>query len=148
MMFSAWSLCVTVFLFTSALAQEPSPQQYCVYAIYEAYTFLTFEGTGSTSSWTSTCKNSLKATSMYAAAEQYCEPEQITRGYDFIRETCIEEAGTELLDLSSIIENLTASTMQSMEVVGYGEISKKHTLTEPVLISTSYYERASKSVVS
>lgn len=131
-------------LLAKILYEGISHDQYCVYSIYYSYNYLSFAGSHETF-WESTCRNPVKVASMFASAKTYCSPAEIAPGFRLIDEYCHKD-GLELLDLGPIAANMTEEYISSLRVVDFEEISRTTELTEPVLLSLSYFEKAFRTV--
>lgn len=133
-------------IFTNFLynINDLNENQYCVNSIYFAHGALEFPDTNGTF-WDSTCRSSLRITSMYAAAKTYCEPSHIEPGFEAVARDC-RNAGVELLDLTAIKADLTDERISQFRVVGLEDVEQIGVLTEPVLISELWYRKVFKTI--
>ncbi|KAL1855242.1 hypothetical protein VTK73DRAFT_8589 [Phialemonium thermophilum] len=115
--------------------------QVCVTAISLAYSkYLTFAGVGNGKATKAMCINPLEVASIYAAARRYCKPEDWEPGFRYVRGECTG-SGFDMLPESAVARYLTDDAVRAMRVVDFKEVKAKTNLTEPVMISESYFYR-------
>lgn len=119
----------------------------CVTAVYTALNYLSFEGEPTTGLWQTRCQNCLKVTSIYAAAEIYCEEEERIAGVAQLDNLCRSSANVELSPRQTVAENLTEEKIKQMDIVEFQEIPRTDVLGSPVLISPAYYDRVFRTIV-
>lgn len=123
-------------LLTNLFYAGLSKNQYCVNSIYFATFDLSFAGSNSSFD---TCQNTLAITSMYAAALTYCRSEDISPGFDVLRDSC-RERGSDLLDLVPIAAGLSGEGLiEGLRVVELGDLPLGDELKEFVLIGREFY---------
>ena len=148
--FSRWADALTMryilWLFFSSLsfANFIPPNQRCVTAVFTAYNYLTFDP--SASIWDSRCRNHLEVTSIYAASDIYCNPDQQTAGLAQLNALCRRFAHADLLARDQLADNLTDDAIRRMKVVDYGEIPRREALNESVLVSHGYFTRTFRTI--
>ncbi|CRG88183.1 plasma membrane ferric-chelate reductase (Fre2), putative [Talaromyces islandicus] len=113
----------------------------CVTAVYTALNYVSFTGEPAVGTWKIRCRNPLVVTSIYAAAEEYCENGEQTAGLAQLNSYCQTLAHTELLTRNNVAENLTDENVRRMRVVEFGELSRAEKIDYPVLVSPAYYGR-------
>lgn len=130
--------------------------QYCLLAIYEtlgAYNFsdgsLALPSPSSPSSPAvkkGPCEITTEVISIYATAKAYCTKDQFAAAVPTWQGLC-HESKLELIDLTSIVMNVTDDYLTHLPVIDPVHNSTKSTaiITSPVLLSKSYYERAFRS---
>jgi hypothetical protein len=136
-----------IFLLRPALSHGTADNQRCVASIYEAYSYISFEGFGYGKYWNATCQNHLKVTSIYAASTKYCTPGDKTAGISLLSFYCQEYGHTVLLDESELAANLTIDKIEKMKLVTLDEKSAKVNYTEPVVISREFYDLSYQTLV-
>lgn len=97
--------------------------------------------------WQTRCQNRLKVTSIYAAAEVYCDEDERKAGFAQLDKSCRSSANVELLPRKTVVENLTEEKIKQMEIVEYLAIPRSEVLGSPVLISSAYYDRVFRTIV-
>lgn len=132
------------FLIPSVLCEYISLDRRCVTAVFTAYNYLTFSGP--VGFWDSRCQNPLKVTSIYAASDIYCRPDERTAGFALFASYCHQFGQTDLLLRDQLAANLTDDAIQQMKVVEYGVIPKHQPLDAPVLISQNYFKRTFRTI--
>jgi hypothetical protein len=87
--------------------------------------------------------------SVYASAKKYCKGGKWTAAIPEWRTLC-ESAGTTLMDLTTIEVNATDAYIDSLPIIdpSINTTTTEGTITSPVLLSLSYYNRAYKSYVA
>lgn len=119
----------------------------CVTAAYTALNYLSFEGESRTGFWQTRCQNRLKVTSIYAAAEIYCNEDEKIAGFAQLDELCRTSANIELLPRQTVAENLTEEKIKQMKIVDFYAVPRDEVLNSPVLISSAYYDRVFRTIV-
>lgn len=119
----------------------------CVTAAYTALNYLSFEGEPTTGFWQTRCQNCLKVTSIYAAAEIYCNEDEKTAGFAQLDALCRSSANIELLPRHTVAENLTEEKIKHLEVVDFWTPPRDEIFGSPVLISSAYYDRVFRTIV-
>jgi ferric-chelate reductase len=119
----------------------------CVTATYTALNYLSFAGETTTGFWQTRCQNRLKVTSIYAAAEVYCDEDERIAGFAQLDELCRSSANIELLPRQTVAENLTKEKIKQMEIVDFLGTPRDEVLDSPVLISSAYYDRVFRTIV-
>lgn len=137
-----WLLLVPV-----ALADVLTPSQYCVTAVYTAYNYLTFAGPGE-GFYLSKCQNLLEVTSIYASSELYCRPDELASGFASLESLCQEWAHSSLIPREQVAANLTKDAVRHMREVELGEIPRTKLMEEPLLISSTYFDRTFRTIVA
>jgi hypothetical protein len=135
-------------LLGSSLTDALNKDQYCVDAVYEALSSLSFEGSSADVYWESTCQNLLKVGTIYASAKRYCTDHEISAGTALLRKYCLEYGKLELLPYSDFQTILTEDYLSSLRVIDYEEIPATENVTAVVLISTTYFEASFRTIVS
>jgi len=134
-------------LLGSSLINALDKNQYCVDAVYEALSSLSFEGSSADAYWESTCQNPLKVGTIYASATRYCTNREISAGTALLEKYCLEYGELGLLPYSNFKLNLTEEYLSSLRVIDYEEIPATENVTAVVLISTSYFEASFRTIV-
>lgn len=120
----------------------------CVTAVYTALNYISFTGEPTAGLWQSRCQNRLKVTSIYAAADIYCEDDERLSGFAQLNRLCREKANIELLSRQTVAENLTDERIRHMKVVEFHEIPRSELLDYLVMVSPAYYDRTFRTIVS
>lgn len=133
----------------SQSSQLTIPQnEICATAIYQVYSDLSFVGNVSAAPAISACRNPLKVASIYAATRTYCKPQDFNASVQYYAGKCAGFGGVTMIPESEVADNLTAAAVQSMRVVGKGEVPSYSKLSAPVLVSRSWFDVAFKTIVS
>lgn len=119
----------------------------CVTAVYTALGYVSFTGEPAVGAWDIRCRNSLMVTSIYAAAEEFCEKDEQTAGFAQLNSYCETVAHTGLLPRENVAENLTDDGVRKMRVVEFHELSRANKINYPVRISPAHYGRTFKTIV-
>ncbi|PLN83898.1 FRE family ferric-chelate reductase [Aspergillus taichungensis] len=122
--------------------------EHCVQAVDTAYGYITFVGSQPKDVWHLRCQNPLRVTSVYAASEVYCNPSENVAGQAWLTSSCQEFAGLELIPREQLATNLTDDAIRHMRVVAFGDISRREPVNFLVMLSSSYFERAFKTIVT
>jgi hypothetical protein len=142
------SYTVAAFAFLgSPLANALGKDQYCLDAVYEALSDLSFEGSSADAYWESTCQNPLKVGTIYASATRYCTEYEIIAGATLLNQYCTEYGEVELLPYSDFKANLSEEYINSLRVIDYEEIPATENVTAVVLISATYFDASFRTVV-
>lgn len=130
---------------SSTAAKFIPPNERCVTAAYTAYNYLTFAGPPA-SVWLSRCHNPVEVTSIYAATDVHCPPDEVAPGIAQLSSFCRQFAQTDLVPRHQVAANLTEDAIEHMRVVEYGEIPRREPVEEALLISPAYFERTFRTV--
>ncbi|KAF9884620.1 hypothetical protein FE257_001442 [Aspergillus nanangensis] len=123
-----------------ATAQVIPQNQLCINAVYTAYGYISFSGSPAKGFWQTRCQNVLEVTSIYAAAEVYCRPEERDAGFPEMQTFCRQYTGLDMIPREQLAENLTEDAIHHMRVVNYLEVPRRQRLDAPVLVSRSFYQ--------
>ncbi|KAH8646640.1 hypothetical protein BX600DRAFT_555619 [Xylariales sp. PMI_506] len=120
----------------SALATK-SPES-CAEGVIGAYNYITFAGNYTGPDY---CQNQLKVDSINAAFRVHCSPQHLQASIDVIDKICEGQ----VLPVSEWVSD--PSEVAKLRVVDYGEFRRKiDRLTEPVMISETFYDRAFRTI--
>ncbi|KAK8248909.1 ferric reductase like transmembrane component-domain-containing protein, partial [Phyllosticta capitalensis] len=158
--FAIWALLWTNTLAKTLKATEPI--EFCFYSVYQGLSPLTWSnnknnasessvhtnGQPSSSlsvhstkkSETSPCINTIEVTSLYASAKEYCSEKQIVGGIQFWKKMC-KHSNSTLMDLTQISAKTSDSYIKGLGKVD-PERNKSSEISEPVVLSKSYFNRA------
>jgi hypothetical protein len=131
----------------SSFGDSLRKDQYCLDAVYEALSGLSFEGSSPDDYWGSACQSPLKVGSMYAAGMQYCTDHEIDAGISLLSHYCEQYGEMELLPISEFKYNLTAEYIKAIRVIEYNEIPTTENITTLVMISPTYFGASHRTVV-
>jgi len=134
------------FTYVNALRKD----QVCFDTVFEAYSYVAFEGDDRDVYYYSLCQYPPKVLSIYAAGETYCTPSEVTAGAELLAAYCGEYGpDLQLLPISDFQANLTEENIQSIPVVTLEEAMAEATpYSTPVLISPSFFSAMHKTVVT
>lgn len=140
-------LATTLLVQTVYTAGVPKNER-CVTAAYTALNYLSFEGDPATGFWQTRCQNRLKVTSIYAAAEVYCDEHERIAGFAQLDRLCRSSANVGLLSRKAVAENLTEERIKQMDIVDPLTTHRGDILNFPVLIAAASYDRVFRTIVS
>jgi hypothetical protein len=120
-------------------ANSFSKDDYCLDAIYEAYSDMTFVGNNNKEYWLSTCTNPLHLISMYASGITYCTQHELSSGTALLARYCKKYGGVSLTPMFELKENLTARYIKTLPIVNDKDGLVAKNITTPVLLSEAYY---------
>ncbi|PLB35592.1 ferric reductase family protein [Aspergillus candidus] len=120
--------------------------EHCLQAVDTAYGYITFAGSPPKDVWHLRCQNPLRVTSIYAASGVYCNPSENAAGQAWLASSCQEFAGLELIPREQLATNLTDDAIRHMRVVAYGDILRREPVDFPVMLSSSYFDRAFQTI--
>ncbi|KAF5862206.1 hypothetical protein ETB97_011911 [Aspergillus alliaceus] len=144
MLLPGWLLLV---LHASFTYSRPLSER-CVTAVYTAYDYVTFTTPAEVAPglWGSRCQNTYKVTSIYAAADLYCEPYERSVGFAQFQSYCQQFAQVDLIPREALAANLTEDSISRMRIVDFGEVPRSDPADYPVLLSATFYRRVFRTI--
>ncbi|RAQ51881.1 FRE family ferric-chelate reductase [Aspergillus flavus] len=146
MLLQAWLLLV---LYASFTYSKVSPvNERCVTAVYTACGYIPFATPPEVPRgfYGSRCQNPWTVTSIYAAADVFCDPSERAAGFAQLQYSCQQFGHVNLIPRDALAANLTEDTINQMRTVDYGEISRSEPVDYPVLLSPSFYHRTFRTI--
>lgn len=128
-------------------SQAIPKNQICVSAVQQAYSAVIFEGPGYTDYYTTSCLNTLRITSIYAASTIYCDHDDIAPGFSGLNKNCEAYGGFTMLPLSSVVGDLTEEDIKNMPVFNSDEVDPTANISEPFIISQSWFDVTFRTTV-
>ena len=123
----------------SSAASKTADLQECAGAVQLAYNYLTFAGNNTGPDY---CSNQLKVDSIHASFTLRCDSRDLQVSVDLLNSYCADQAlppSTWVSDPAKVAE---------LRVVEYGEYARKvDKITEPVLVSEAFHDRARRTLV-
>lgn len=120
--------------------------EYCLHSVSVSYNYITFSGEGYNTYYGPKCLNPLRIISTYASGKTICTDKEIEDGFEKIRREC-EKANLEVLDWRQVVANITDDDITRMRVVEFDEIPSGTNITEPVRLTSSFFERVDNTLV-
>ncbi|KNG89121.1 FRE family ferric-chelate reductase [Aspergillus nomiae NRRL 13137] len=146
MLLQVWVLLV---LHTAFTYSKVSPvNERCVTAVYTACGYIPFATSPEAARgfWGSRCQNPWTVTSIYAAADVYCDASERTAGFAQLQSSCLQFGHVDLIPRDALATNLTEDAINQMRRVDYGEIPRSGPVDYPVLLSASFYHRTFRTI--
>ncbi|KAE8372399.1 ferric reductase like transmembrane component-domain-containing protein [Aspergillus bertholletiae] len=147
MLLLTWLLLLV--LHTSVAYSKVSPvNERCVTAVYTACGYIPFATPPEAARgfWGSRCQNPWTVTSIYAAADVYCNPSERTAGFTQLQSSCQQFGNVDLIPRDTLAANLTEGAVDRMRIVDYGEIPRSEPVDYPVLLSESFFHRTFRTI--
>lgn len=93
------------------------------------------------------CSNDLVSHSLWAAAKQYCDNNEIQEGSAVLNGDCLE-SHSQLIPFSEVLPQLTDSYLDGLPIVDFSDIGEHKVWNTSVLISRQLYDIAKRTNVS
>ncbi|KAL2856444.1 ferric reductase like transmembrane component-domain-containing protein [Aspergillus pseudoustus] len=117
----------------------------CVTSIQTAYGYIAFATSPSNGHYQTKCEDPLKVTSIYAASDVFCKPDERATGIRAL-ETLCRELGFNLIPREQLAENLTEDAIHHMRSADYSELSPADPVDVPVLLTAAHYSRVFRTI--
>lgn len=130
----------------SAAEFNPTKVQYCFEACLEALAEQTYAGspTAEDGFYLEICENALHVQSNFLCVRAYCTHEEARQGYEFESSNCKENGAS--LPSMSVVGNVTAEDIQSMQTLEYGVTPE--IINATIIPSRDHYQLALRTTVS